>query len=150
MIEIEATEIWRKYRQGVDHHNQAGLYSATERAHNFFEGRQWEGLEAGGESLPFYNFIQPSCEYKIASVAMNNMTIHYSPMTSRNHEGALGVCDSLNAHAARIWEKQKMDRKMWEAVKDACIAGDTYVYFYNSDLDCQLIDNTNIYFADEQ
>jgi hypothetical protein len=32
----------------------------------------------------------------------------------------------------------------------ACVAGDVYAYFYNKNLDCQFIDNTSIYFADEQ
>ncbi|MEG2204348.1 MAG: hypothetical protein RRY21_04215, partial [Oscillospiraceae bacterium] len=145
------TEIWQRYQRGVEHHNRAALYSNTERAHQFFEGDQWSGLEAGGEQLPFYNFIQPVCEHKIASVAMNNMAIHYAPMGhSGDQRAAMTLCDALNALAAQTWETQKMDRLMWEAIKEACIAGDSYVYFYNGALDAQLVDNVNLYLADEQ
>jgi hypothetical protein len=39
------------------------------------------GIGGGGESLPFYNLIQPVCEYKIAAVAMHQMAIHYAPLS---------------------------------------------------------------------
>jgi hypothetical protein len=52
LTEFETTEIWRKYRRGVDYHERVGLYTRTERAHSFFEGRQWEGLEAGAKAFP--------------------------------------------------------------------------------------------------
>ncbi len=43
-----------------------------------------------------------------------------------------------------------MDRVMWEAIKEACIAGDSYLYFYDGALDCQLIDNMSVFLGDEQ
>ena len=43
-----------------------------------------------------------------------------------------------------------MDIADWEMVNAACITGDSYLFFYNSNLDHQIIDRTNIYFADEQ
>lgn len=76
----DATEIWKKYRKGVEHHQRAGLYDKTRKAYRFFEGDQWAGVESGGEALPQYNIIQPVVEHKTASVAMNGMAINYSPM----------------------------------------------------------------------
>lgn len=124
-----------------------GLYDFTERSHNFFEGRQWVGLESGGEQLPFYNIVQPICEHKIASVAQNNMTIRYTPF---GYGDQIELCNLLNDHASRVWERQKLERKCWDVIKESCISGDSYLYFFNSNLDSQIIDNTNIHFGDEQ
>lgn len=143
------TEIWQKYERCEEQHLRTQLFSKTEQAHRFFEGDQWEGLESGKEKLPFFNFIQPACEYKIASIAQNNMTMHYLPMAETNAQ-ITGICDTLNKHAQTIWEKKKMTQKMWDVIKEACIAGDGYIYFYDPDLNSQMIDNVNIYFGDEQ
>ena len=122
--------LWKLYEDGVEHHNRRNLFRNTEMAHRFFEGDQWTGLESGGENLPRYNFIQPTCEYKIAMVALKNMGIRYSP-AGRADRAAHQACKVLNKEAGRIWETTKMDRMMWEAVKEACIAGDTWLLFYD-------------------
>ena len=146
----EATEIWKKYQQGVNHHNQIGLYEKVRKAYRFFEGDQWHGLESDGEVMPMYNFIQPVVEHKAASVAMNGMAINYSPMEyGSDYQTAAQACDVLNRYAARQWELLKMDKLGWAIIKDACIAGDSYLYFYDRNLHAQIIDGPNVYFADE-
>ena len=146
----EATEIWKKYQQGVNHHNQINLYEKVRKAYRFFEGDQWHGLESDGEVMPQYNFIQPVVEHKAASVAMNGMAINYSPMEyGGDYRTAARACDVLNRYAARQWELLKMDKLGWAIIKDACIAGDSYLYFYDRNLHAQIIDGPNVYFADE-
>ncbi len=146
----EATEIWKKYQQGVNHHNQINLYEKVRKAYRFFEGDQWNGLESDGEVMPMYNFIQPVVEHKAASVAMNGMAINYSPMEyGSDYQTAARACDVLNRYAARQWELLKMDKLGWAIIKDACIAGDSYLYFYDRNLHAQIIDGPNVYFADE-
>lgn len=146
----EATDIWKKYQQGVNHHNQIGLYEKVRKAYRFFEGDQWHGLESDGEVMPMYNFIQPVVEHKAASVAMNGMAINYSPMEyGSDYQTAARACDVLNRYAARQWELLKMDKLGWAIIKDACIAGDSYLYFYDRNLHAQMIDGPNVYFADE-
>lgn len=146
----EATDIWKKYQQGVNHHNQINLYEKVRKAYRFFEGDQWHGLESDGEVMPQYNFIQPVVEHKAASVAMNGMAINYSPMEyGGDYETAARACDVLNRYAARQWELLKMDKLGWAIIKDACIAGDSYLYFYDRNLHAQIIDGPNVYFADE-
>lgn len=147
----DATFIWNYYEKGVDWHNKNRIYSDTEKFYNMFEGRQWSGIESGNETLSMYNFIQPVCEYKIAMIAMQNMSINYSPLNSGEGQDVYRqACELLNEYAASKWELKKMDSKAWEIVKQACIGGDSYLFFYNKDLDAQIIDRTNIYLSDEQ
>ena len=68
--DLRETEPWILYQRGKDHHNLIKLYSESEKAYNFYEDRQWQGVEAGGETLPFYNIIKRktytrfTCHYK--------------------------------------------------------------------------------------
>lgn len=148
---VDSTDIWKRYENGVDWHHKNNLYSDTDLFYSMFEGDQWKGIDSGDERLSQHNFIQPICEYKIALVAMNNMVINYSPLNSGpNQEIFRQSCDMLNQFAASKWELKKMDSKVWEVIKQACIGGDSYLFFYNSALDSQIIDRTNIYLSDEQ
>ena len=148
MPEATATHIWEKYRKGVDHHNRLNLYSNTEKAFRFFEGDQWHGV-TNSDELPVYNFIAPTVEYKAAMVSLQQMQIVYTPHEINTSE-IENICNDLNTYARQRWEAQKMDYLCWKIVRDACIAGDSYVYFYNRNLDAQVLDNTAVYLADEQ
>lgn len=148
MTEATETHIWEKYRRGVDHHNRLNLYANTEKAFRFFEGDQWNGV-SNSDELPVYNFIAPTVEYKTAMVSLQQMQIVYTPQEMNTQEVET-ICNDLNKYARQHWEAQKMDYLCWKIVRDACIAGDSYVYFYNRNLDAQVIDNTAVYLADEQ
>lgn len=159
--ELQTTDIWRKYEAGKDHHNAEDFYRKVERCHKFYEGDQWSGCKTGGEELPVLNFIRPICKYKISTVAMTDTAIIYSPMTDDPAEAEL--CKALTEFAAQQWEQGKMDVKKWAIIKNACLAGDHYLYVFDArpasesvaggrdpQLEARLIDKTALYLADEQ
>lgn len=148
-MEITAEEIRRRYELGVEHHLRLNMYDDTERAFRFYEGDQWYGIE-DDEGLPVYNFISPTVDYKSAMVSMQNISIFYSLSDGCALPQGEEICRALNVRAAKYWEKHKLDSKLWQVVRDACIAGDSYLYFYDSNQNAQIVDNTAIYFADEQ
>ena len=75
---MEYTEIWQKYEAGKDHHQRHGMYQTAKKCHRFYEGDQWHGMKAGGESLPALNFIKPIARYQINMVAMNDMAMIFT------------------------------------------------------------------------
>lgn len=145
---VLAQRIWEMYCLGLQHHRRQDLYRRSRRCHRFYEGDQWYA-QGGGleeENLPVYNFIEPVVNYKVATVAMQNMEIHY---TAQNGAGA-PLCRVLEDYAARLWESRKMSRCLWDMVREACITGESYLYFYDSALHHQLVDSTMVFLADEQ
>ncbi len=151
MFNEKVTGIWSKYEKIKDQHNSVRLNSKSETCHNFFNGKQWRGIaHVKEDELPFLNIIQPTVEYKVATVAQQEMTITFSPMSGLSEVEHQKICDVLNDFAKQQWELHKMDIKCWEVVKDSCIVGDSYIYFYDGDLNAQIIDNINVFLADEQ
>lgn len=146
----EPTDIWKKYDRGVDHHNKLSLYSETETCFNMVEGDQWKGVESGDDKLSSHDFITGNVTHNTAMIAMNNMSIKYSPLNKDNQEAFRTACEQLNKFAAAKWELNKMDAMMWKCVRASVVAGDSYIFFYNKDLKAQIIDRTNIYLSDEQ
>lgn len=148
---IDSTEIWKQYEKGVEYHNKNNLYSETETFYNFVEANQWAGIESGDEQLSNRDFISGIVNHKVAMVAMNLMTINYSSLNTGDEQAKFrDVCEKLNQLASSKWELTKMDVKDWDIVNAACVAGDSYLFFYNSNLDSQIIDRTNIYLSNEQ
>ncbi len=143
------TEIWQKYRRGVEHHANMDLYENTARAYRFYEGAQWQGIDNSAE-LPVMNFIAPTVEYKTAMVAKQQIRMVYTPERTAEFPESAKLCEDLNAFAAQHWEAQKMDALCWQVIRDACIAGDSYLYFYNRNLEATVLDNTAVYLGDEQ
>ena len=147
----EFTDIWNKYEKLKEHHLIENIYENVKMCYRFYEGDQWYGVEKSGERLPKYNFIKPSVDYKVAMVAKNNMSIHYSPMLPDGKTSALysKICSKFNDISNSIWENTKMDSKLLKIVKNACITGDSYLYFYDGNFSSQIISKENIFFADE-
>lgn len=153
MSEITVKDIWEKYENIKEEHIFSNMDENTKMCFRFYEGDQWYGLEKSGERLPKYNFIKPTVDYKVAIVAKNNLSITYSPMENEDksrNDIYLRVCENFNQLAMSKWEKTKMDSKLWDIAKKSCITGDSYLYFYNSFLESQVINKENIYFADEK
>ncbi len=149
---VELGDIWRKFENIKDKHIIDSIDENVKMCFRFYEGDQWYGVEKSGERLPKYNFIKPIVDYKVSMVAKNNLNIFYSPLNDSDKlktEIYTDVCENFNTLAKNKWEKTKMDSKLWEIAKKSCISGDSYLYFYNSSLDSQVINKENIYFADE-
>ncbi|MCL2837693.1 MAG: hypothetical protein FWE04_01305 [Oscillospiraceae bacterium] len=145
------SEAWHFYQKGVDYHEKAAIFSKTERAFKFYEGEQWHQMPEASGNLPILNIIAPVVDYKTAMVAMNNVAIRYSPFHSGiDSKKADKACQKLNSYAAMQWDRNKLDNTCWDVVKQACISGDSYVYFYNGEAEHELIDRTQIFLADEQ
>lgn len=142
-----ATEIWALYEKGQEHHRRIDLYAATERAHRFMLGDQWES----GEDYPVMNLIAPTVKNKVATVAQGQVAITFTPQGSQESRAAqTALCERLGEFAASRWESFKLDTLAWQTVRDAAVAGDSYLYFYDADGRAEVLDNTNIYLGDEQ
>ncbi len=140
------TDIWALYEKGVRRHESMALKSEAELCWHFYEGDQWYGLETK-EKLPIYNFIAPTVKYKVANVAMNQMQIYFSALSQNARENMLA--SFLNTLAARWWEQHRMDSICWQMLRDSAVAGESYLYIYNEQGDCQVLDNTNVFLGDE-
>ncbi len=161
MIHQETTDIWDKYQNGVDHHHATEMYEDAETNNNFYIGEQWKGVfkKSAPRKLPMENFIKPTIKYKTAMVAMNKVAIIFSAM-DENAETAV-LAKALTKYASRQWEHSKMDSVSWDMIKRAAITGDSWLYCYvengpdsakptEPDIKHRIINNTNIYLADEQ
>lgn len=153
-VMTQTTGTWDDYQRGIDYLSSKDIFNETDKAFRFFNGDQWDGIQAGGEYLPVFNIIKPIVKYKTAVVGQNAMEIVYRPVNvfSDEYEKYSATCEALNRQASATWERLKLNRRMWDDIREAAITGSKFRYFYadGTDIMTEEIDTTNILFADEQ
>lgn len=142
------TKYWNRYERGMDYIRRKNLITRTNINWNFYSGNQWEGMESGGEKLPFLNFIKPTIKHKVSTVSQNNMVANYSDAEGREENQE--IYDKLNARFSADWEKSNMDMELWSTMKDAAVTGDGIQYYGTSNVaDMQRLPCTTVLYGDE-
>ena len=55
---ITADSVWQEYQKDVSFKEELNLFEKTKQHHNFFLGRQCEGLNAPDLEKPVLNFVK--------------------------------------------------------------------------------------------
>lgn len=151
------TDIWRDYEKGKMFNRAHNVYDETERNYNFYHGDQWNGAKLGDIQPIVFNIIKPIVKYKLGVITQNRYEIVFHPNiynTVEEGQRLEELCKVLNSHTAKVWELQKVDQKVREASKDACINSEGIVHNYFDDkkeneIKIELIDKNNVYYGNE-
>ena len=139
---------WKRYEKGKDYIRKKNLITRTNKNWNFYSGNQWEGIQSGGEQLPFLNFIKPTIKHKVSTVSQNNMVANYSDAEGRDVNAE--IYEKLNARFAADWEKSNMDMELWSTMKDAAVTGDGIQFYGTANVaDMQRLSCTSMLYGDE-
>ena len=143
-----ATKFWRRYEKGKEYLDIKRLIERSNTCWNFFVGKQWEGIEADGEELPFLNFIHANVMRKVTTIYTNRMAVNYSDMEGR--EDLQPVYEKLSQMFSAKWEKANEDVLCRKSLKHGNITGDGLQYFPTGNVeDVQILFNTDVLYGDE-
>lgn len=144
----QSTKYWRRYEKSNDYIDLKNLINRSNQCWNFYLGKQWEGIEADGEELPFLNFIHPNILRKVTTIYTNRMAVNYSDMEGRTE--LQPVYEKLSQMFSAKWEKANEDTLCRKAIKHGGIVGDGIQYFPTGDVeDVQMLNCTDIRYGDE-
>ena len=145
---METNKFWERYNKGINYIQKRLLIDKTNKNWNFYSGKQWEGVQSGGEELPFLNFIKPTIKHKVSTVSQNNMVANYSDAEGRTENQ--DIYERLNRRFSADWEKTNMDMQLWATMKDAAVTGDGIQYYgTNNVADMQRLACTTVLYGDE-
>ena len=155
-LEIKNTEVWELYQRGQNYHRLTNIYTDTDRNYRFYNGDQWEGAKLGDVEPIQKNFIKSIVKYKVGVVHDNLYSINYS---SQNYESeqfqreADNYIAMLNRYVHRIWEVNKLDKKLRQITKDSAIndEGILYVDFDEETMMpvVEVVNKNDIYYGNE-
>ena len=131
--ELKETDIFQLYERNAAYCRMMNMYTDTDLNYRMYNGDQWAGVKLKGVEPVQYNFIKPIVKYKVGNINSNLWAINYSSENFENKEFrkyAGKVCELLNKRASRIWEKDKLDKKVKYLSKDAAINDEGVMYVY--------------------
>ena len=150
MATIDIYGIWERYNKSKTYMDKKGLLTKTEKCWQMYVGKQWDAVQdsQGMENLPMLNFIKPTVDYKVSTIAQHSVTALFSDMNGMNED----VIERLNLLFSISWEKAKMNRIAWKNLKHSAIESDSYVYWGeggDTRKTPQIIHNTQMRMGDE-
>lgn len=154
--ELETTTIWQEYQKGVDYNRAKGVYTDTEQNYAFYHGDQWRGAKTGDVKPITLNVIKPIVKYKLGVINQNGYAICFNPNNFDNPDmlqEMQELCKNLSKNADLVWEREQIDNKIREVIKDSCInsEGIAYNFFDENEnkIEVEVIDKNNIYYGNE-
>ena len=165
--------IWERYNKSRNYMDKKNILVKTEKQWQMYAGKQWAAVEdsQGMENLPMLNFIKPTVDYKVSTIAQHSVTALFSdmgngketvkvsdgidPMTGSpmTRDVSLSeVVEKLNTIFGISWEKAKMNRVAWKNLKHSAIEADSYVYWGeggDTRKTPQIVHNTQMHLGDE-
>ena len=151
MKEITPREIWNEYLLGEDYHQQIKLHETVKKNEQFYEGEQWEGVNAPDLEKPVINIFKRAVTYMGSQIISDDIGISLEPFGES--EKTSGICRVLNEQINRIVEITKAKSKNREIIRDAAITGDGVLYAWfdpekgsSGEIELETIDNEKVLF----
>lgn len=152
--DINETDEWQQYRDGISYKNNIGLYSAVNENYRYVQGSQWGNTKSEGLPMPVFNIILPILNYKLSQIFDKSAKIIFKCQNreSSNYVYLSEVAQKLSDYAENLWEILKMDKNLEDLVFDASVTGNGVAYFYynqnKNEVEYEQVDITNIYPSD--
>ncbi|MFQ9872747.1 MAG: hypothetical protein ACLRVT_07045 [Oscillospiraceae bacterium] len=128
-IRQKPEEIYEEYLRGVEYNESIGLYDTVRRNENFFNDRQWEGVNAPDLDKPVFNFLKPVVNYYIAMITSDDIGVEIQPFGQVDEE-LRDVLQAAAQEVERVMENTKIRSKQKRMLRDAAVDGDGCFYLY--------------------
>ena len=142
--------IWEEYLKGEEYHLQTGLHDIVRRNEQFYNGEQWEGVNAPDLEKPVINIFKRAVTYLGSQIISSDVGISVESFGKENAE----ICRILTEQIERVVENTKAKTKNREVLRDAAISGDGAVYAYfdpekgkYGEIELETVDNEKIIFT---
>ena len=176
-IRTQPTEVWREYQRGVSYNQSIDLYDTVKRNNDFYNDKQWEGVNAPDLDKPVFNFLKPVVSYYVAMLISDDVAVNVeignsvrpAAETVPGMEG-IGIQGPVDFNTDdnvpkviaqevdNIIERTNLKYKNRKAVRNCAVDGDACVYIwfdpdeetgfdYKCAIKADVLDNTNVLFG---
>ena len=149
---IDPKTIWDEYLEGETYHEQIKLHETVKRNEQFYNGEQWEGVNAPDLEKPVINIIKRAVTYMGSQIVSDDVGINLEPF-EESEEGT-SACNILTEQINRIVEITKAKTKNRDLIRDAAVSGDGAFYAYfdpgkgkHGEIELETIDNEKVIFG---
>ena len=134
-LDLSPETVAAEHRMGISFKQGIELYDCVETNENFFIGKQWEGVEAGGLPTPVFNFLKRVVLFAVANVCTENWVLNAQPLGASSpvpevQGGMEALTDILNKEFTAIMEHNSAGKLIRGFTRNAAVRGDGCLYVY--------------------
>lgn len=155
-IKTMPNDIWKEYQELQEYLTKNNVYEIVKTNENFYDGKQWEGVQSDNMPKPVVNILQRVVKYMIATLASNEISVSIMPFTT--NEDDIIKFKPISQEIEKIVEREKIKEASRLAIRNAAVDGSSYMMqMFDADYDTgqpikgkienMIIDNTNVYFG---
>ena len=157
-IKLSPDEIWKEYQRGIDFKAQIDLYDNVEYNENFYNGKQWEGVNAPDLELPVINIVRQAVDYFVSNIVSDDIAVSCDLPDDTDPIVKQAIEHITSTGIDEVFEDTKLKQKARYFIKDACLNGDAFLHWwYNTEkntegkykgaIDLELVDNVNVVYG---
>lgn len=157
-IKTDPKDVYREYSDAETFNESIKLRQTVEQNNNFYNGRQWEGVNAPHLDKPVDNIIRSAVNYYIAQIVSDDISTNFQFIGMDETTGSQ-ISDILQDEIMHIMEFTRAATKHRQLLRNEAVDGDMALYSYfdiNIDtgdkdnpgmIQTEIVSNTNIYFG---
>lgn len=156
MPKTKPEEIWIEYQKGNEYLQRNDLFNTVKTNEDFYEGKQWGGLNNGSMPTPVFNVLQRAGKWMVATIGSNDIAISMIPFTELADD--IARMQPISQEIENIIEIAKIKEASKLVIRNAFVDGSGYMLqSFNPNFETmqdvkgrvenQVIDNTNIIFG---
>ena len=149
-------EIWGEYQNGIQYLSNHNIYEIVKVNERFWDGRQWEGLDAKNLPKPVFNILQRAGKYMVSTIGSNDIAVNITPFSNLQDDAERVV--PIAKEVEHVIEHARMKEDSKVVIRNAFVDGWGYMMqSFNPDIETgqdakgvvenQLIDCTCVYFG---
>ena len=123
------SEIYSEYRKCVEYNESIGLYDNVRRNENFFNDKQWEGVNAPDLDKPVFNFLKPVINYYVAMLVSDDIAVSLKS-SFKDDDDTKKLIKAAESEISRIMENTNVHSKQRRMLRNAAVDGDGCFYIY--------------------
>lgn len=151
--------VFKEYDSGLGFNSQIHLNDIVEQNNNFYNDKQWEGVQANGLSTPQINYAKQTLLFAVTTTISDNVHMQASPLAiAPNQSEAERIAQIVTNEFEYIFEYNKIPYLLRQYAKNAAVDGDGCLFTYwDGDVETgqaikgaittEVIDNTRVFFG---
>ena len=160
-MEITKTpeSIWKEYDKITSYKTAINLYDNVDLNRNFYNGNQWDGLNAPSIDKPVINLFKRTVDYYTSMIISDDIAVSCEMPDDIEEQTRSALEYITNELIERIFEQTKFRKKTRKFIKNCAIDADAFLYWkydpemnkkskYKGGLKLELLENLNVGFGD--
>ena len=158
-MKMTPEQVWKEYDKTVTYKSAIELYDQCKTNQDFYNGNQWEGVNAPNIDKPVINILRSAVDYYVSNIVSDDIAVRcdLDDIEDETTKKALEYATSQGIN--KVFEQSKFKENTRNFIKDCAVNGDAYFHWWydttiNLDsihkgaINLELIDTVNIGFGD--